>query len=110
MRDTDPHTLLAHLERLRPAMCGVVEVYRTTEYVVETAAEPFAQVGLTDLEVRSLDGEECREHAQALTAAGSLPAGPAAFEAAARELLEAMSRADDARGSCLSVRGGKPVG
>ncbi len=38
-----------------------------------------------------------------------LPFPDAAFEVAARELLEAVSRADDARGSCLSVRGTKPI-
>jgi len=108
MADTDPDTLLAHLERLRPAMLGVVEVYRTTEFVLETAAQPFAEVGLADLRVRSLDDEACGKHARDLVRTGALPDTPAAFEAAARGLLEAMSSAEGTRGSCLSVHGTRP--
>lgn len=108
MVETRIDSVLAELEQLRPAILPKVKVYRTREFVLETAADPFAAAGFVDLQVRPVNPEMCHAFAASLADQKTLPETTDAFEAQAAAILDAMASADESGSSGLSVKGRRP--
>jgi SAM-dependent methyltransferase len=108
MRDADPDTILQELQMLRPAIRGLVELYRAPEFTPETACEPFGAAGFSDLEVVPLNYDICTSFGRELALRSAEPPAAENFHAMASALLDIMRHTDPDKSWFMSVKGKKP--
>ncbi|MFC1716511.1 class I SAM-dependent methyltransferase [Candidatus Poribacteria bacterium] len=105
---TTADSTITVLRRFRPALDDHVEFYRAWEFVPETAVDPFAAAGFTDLTVSPLCLEMCHAFAVELAKQGMPPENLEEFRATASALLSAMQYADFHSSCEISVKGKRP--
>jgi len=106
--DVDRREVLDELGVLRPSIHPDVHAYRTTQFVPETAHEPFRTAGFTDLTVLPLNWDACAAFADELIRSQRLPRDGEEFHGLSAGLLALMRYTDPGKSWEVSVKGTKP--